>query len=91
MRDVMREYEWYYRNRSRRILKIHVLVTTYEALIKDYEEIGKPHPPIHPPPQPRFPRAVLSSTKPTQTPQLARQTPLIYLTSRLPQTTHPPI
>lgn len=37
MRDVMREYEWYYRNRSRRILKIHVLVTTYEALIKDYE------------------------------------------------------
>ena len=41
MRDVMREYEWYYRNRARRILKIHVLVTTYEALIKDYEEIAE--------------------------------------------------
>ena len=37
----MREYEWYYRNRARRILKIHVLVTTYEALIKDYEEIAE--------------------------------------------------
>jgi chromodomain-helicase-DNA-binding protein 7 len=41
MRDVMREYEWFYRNRSRRLLKINVLVTTYEALIRDHVEIAE--------------------------------------------------
>jgi len=40
MREVMREYEWYDQNRSRRLLKMNVLVTTYEALVKDYEEIA---------------------------------------------------
>ena len=34
IRDVIREYEWYYKGRSRRLLKFHVLITTYDDLIK---------------------------------------------------------
>jgi hypothetical protein len=34
MRDVIREYEWYYKGRSRRLLKFHLLITTYDDLIK---------------------------------------------------------
>lgn len=34
MRDVIREYEWYYKGRSRRLLKFHVLITTYDDLIR---------------------------------------------------------
>jgi hypothetical protein len=41
MRDVIREYEWYYKGRSRRLLKFHVLITTYDDLIKDYEELAE--------------------------------------------------
>jgi superfamily II DNA or RNA helicase len=41
MRDVIREYEWYYTNRSRRLLKFHVLITTFDDLIKDYEELAE--------------------------------------------------
>ena len=41
MRDVIREYEWYYKGRSRRLLKFHVLVTTYDDLIRDYEELAE--------------------------------------------------
>jgi chromodomain-helicase-DNA-binding protein 7 len=41
MRDVIREFEWYYKNRSRRLLKFHILVTTYDDLIKDYEELAE--------------------------------------------------
>lgn len=41
MRDVIREYEWYYKGRSRRLLKFHVLITTYDDLIRDYEEMAE--------------------------------------------------
>lgn len=41
MRDVIREYEWYYNGRSRRLLKFHVLITTYDDLVKDYEELAE--------------------------------------------------
>lgn len=41
MRDVIREFEWYYKGRSRRLLKFHVLITTYDDLIKDYEELAE--------------------------------------------------
>ena len=41
MRDVIREFEWYYKQRSRRLLKFHILVTTYDDLIKDYEELAE--------------------------------------------------
>ena len=34
LRDVIREFEWYYKGRSRRLLKFHVLVTTYDDLIR---------------------------------------------------------
>jgi len=40
-RDVIREYEWYFKDRSRRLLKFHILVTTYDDLIKDYEELAE--------------------------------------------------
>lgn len=40
MRDIIREYEWYYKDRSRRLLKFHVLITTYDDLIRDYEELA---------------------------------------------------
>src|SRR3546814_7199182 len=39
MRDVIREYEWYYKSRYRRLLKLHVLVNNYDDLIK----IGRAH------------------------------------------------
>jgi len=41
MRDVIREFEWYYKGRSRRLLKFQVLITTYDDLIKDYEELAE--------------------------------------------------
>ena len=41
MRDIIREYEWHYKNRSHRLLKFHVLITTYDDLIKDYEELAE--------------------------------------------------
>ena len=41
MRDAIREYEWYYKGRSRRLLKFHVLITTYDDLIKDYEDMAE--------------------------------------------------
>jgi hypothetical protein len=41
MRDVIREYEWYYKGRSRRLLKFHVLITTYDDLQRDYEELAE--------------------------------------------------
>jgi chromodomain-helicase-DNA-binding protein 7 len=41
MRDVIREFEWYFKGRSRRLLKFHVLITTYDDLIKDYEELAE--------------------------------------------------
>ena len=41
MRDVIREYEWYYKGRSRRLLKFQVLITTYDDLIRDYEELAE--------------------------------------------------
>jgi SNF2-related domain len=41
MRDVIREYEWHYKGRSRRLLKFHVLITTYDDLIRDYEELAE--------------------------------------------------
>jgi SNF2 family DNA or RNA helicase len=41
MRDVIREYEWYYKDRSRRLLKFHVLITTYDDLVRDYEELAE--------------------------------------------------
>lgn len=40
MRDIIREYLWYYSGRSRRLLKFHLLITTYDDLIKDYEELA---------------------------------------------------
>jgi hypothetical protein len=41
MRDIIREYEWYYKGRSRRLLKFHCLVTTYDDLVRDYEELAE--------------------------------------------------
>jgi hypothetical protein len=41
MRDVIREYDWYYKGRSRRLLKFHVLITTYDDLTRDYEELAE--------------------------------------------------
>jgi chromodomain-helicase-DNA-binding protein 7 len=41
MRDIIREYEWYYKGRSRRLLKFHVIITTYDDLIRDYEELAE--------------------------------------------------
>jgi superfamily II DNA or RNA helicase len=41
MRDVIREYEWYYAGRSRRVIKFHVLITTYDDLIRDFEELSE--------------------------------------------------
>ena len=41
MRDVIREYEWYYKGRSRRLLKFQVLITTYDDLVRDYEELAE--------------------------------------------------
>ena len=41
MRDVIREFEWYYKGRSRRLLKFHLLITTYDDLIRDYEELAE--------------------------------------------------
>lgn len=41
MRDIIREYDWYYKGRSRRLLKFHVLVTTYDDLVRDYEELAE--------------------------------------------------
>lgn len=41
MRDVIREFEWYYKGRSRRLLKFHILITTYDDLIRDYEELAE--------------------------------------------------
>ena len=40
MRDIIREYDWFYKDRSRRLLKFHVLITTYDDLIRDYEELA---------------------------------------------------
>ncbi|CAN0169884.1 unnamed protein product, partial [Ectocarpus fasciculatus] len=40
-RDVIREYEWYFKGRSRRLLKFNILITTYDDLIKDYEELAE--------------------------------------------------
>ena len=44
MRDVIREYEWYYKGRSRRLLKFHILVTTYDDLIKASHSIHFAYP-----------------------------------------------
>ena len=41
MRDAIREFEWYYKGRSRRLLKFHLLITTYDDLIKDYEDMAE--------------------------------------------------
>lgn len=41
MRDIIREYEWYFKGRSRRLLKFHVLITTYDDLVRDYEELAE--------------------------------------------------
>lgn len=41
MRDVIREFEWYYKGRSRRLLKFHILITTYDDLTRDYEELAE--------------------------------------------------
>lgn len=41
MRDIIREYEWYYKGRSRRLIKFHVLITTYDDLVRDYEELAE--------------------------------------------------
>jgi SNF2 family DNA or RNA helicase len=41
MRDIIREYEWYYKGHSRRLLKFHLLITTYDDLIRDYEELAE--------------------------------------------------
>jgi SNF2 family DNA or RNA helicase len=42
-RDVLREYEWYYEDKPRNpeFLKFHVLVTTYDTLIGDFDVIGQ--------------------------------------------------
>jgi len=41
-RDVMREYEWYYKDRphTSEYLKYDVLVTTYDTLIADFDVVG---------------------------------------------------
>jgi chromodomain-helicase-DNA-binding protein 7 len=41
-RDVMREYEWYYKDRPHTVdyLKFDVLVTTYDTLIADFDIVG---------------------------------------------------
>ena len=39
MRDLIREYEWYWKERSRRLLKWDVLLTTYDDLIRDFESL----------------------------------------------------
>jgi len=39
-RETIREYEWYFRGRSKRMIKFQTLVTTYDVLIKDYEELS---------------------------------------------------
>eukprot|EP00590_Aulacoseira_subarctica_P008985 CAMPEP_0172436642 /NCGR_PEP_ID=MMETSP1064-20121228/71832_1 /TAXON_ID=202472 /ORGANISM="Aulacoseira subarctica , Strain CCAP 1002/5" /LENGTH=1684 /DNA_ID=CAMNT_0013185059 /DNA_START=511 /DNA_END=5562 /DNA_ORIENTATION=- len=41
-RDVMREYEWYFKDRPRTAdyLKFDVLVTTYDTLIADFDIVG---------------------------------------------------
>lgn len=41
MRDIIREFEWYYKGHSRRLLKFHLLITTYDDLIRDYEELAE--------------------------------------------------
>ncbi|CAN0131795.1 unnamed protein product, partial [Ascophyllum nodosum] len=41
MRDLIREYEWYYSGRSKRVLKFHVLVTTYDDVISDAEMLAQ--------------------------------------------------
>ena len=52
LRDYIREYEWYYPSTtaaaaaagagsSHRVLQFHVLITTYDALIRDYEELAE--------------------------------------------------
>lgn len=41
MRDIIREYEWHYKGRSKRLLKFQVLITTYDDLIRDYEELAE--------------------------------------------------
>ena len=41
MRDVIREFQWYYKGRSRRLLKFQTLITTYDDLIRDYEELAE--------------------------------------------------
>ena len=41
MRDAIREFEWYYKARSRRLLKFHLLITTYDDLIKDHEDMAE--------------------------------------------------
>ncbi|KAG5188935.1 SNF2 family N-terminal domain-containing protein, partial [Tribonema minus] len=45
MRDVIREYEWHYRDRagniiSQNVLKFHVLLTTYDDMIRDVDELS---------------------------------------------------
>ena len=42
-RDVLREYEWYYEDKphNAEFLKFHVLVTTYDTLIGDFDVIGQ--------------------------------------------------
>ena len=41
MRDIIREFEWYYKGRSRRLLKFHALLCTYDDMIRDYEELAE--------------------------------------------------
>ncbi|CAN0494287.1 unnamed protein product [Laminaria digitata] len=42
MRDLIREYEWYYSGRcGARVLKFHVLVTTYDDVISDAEMLAQ--------------------------------------------------
>ena len=41
MRDIIREFEWYYKGRSRRLLKFQTLICTYDDLIRDYEELAE--------------------------------------------------
>ena len=42
-RDVLREYEWYYEDKPHNadFLKFHVLVTTYDTLIGDFDVINQ--------------------------------------------------
>ena len=41
MRDIIREFEWYYKGRSRRLLKFQALLCTYDDMIRDYEELAE--------------------------------------------------